>query len=379
MGPNVLSRFREPYPSDFSTASTLRHGLGSGLFVALFMVVAQPFGLANLAEGTRAVLYTGYALVTAGAIIAAGLVVPRLFPRWCREESWTAGRFILFAGGVMLLIGFASFAFTRRVFVANEIPLTHLGLSRVMAGTVLIGVFIIATITLFNQNRLLHRNTRIGEAANARIGAIAPRAGEAVPAPAGDAPPEMPRDGRENGSGLRQGPSSVRQAGVPGEARERGGEKPAGSSPVDEAAEATPRVPPVPAGAFPKTELSDAPAPLPELITLRVEDGRKSVRFRSSELVCLSADENYVEVRLQRDKDPVLLVRSTLSGLETQLAAFHPRLFRCHRAHLVNTARIRGVSGNAQGLRLRLEDRDEPVPVSRRYVEDFRRLVLPLL
>ncbi|MBP7864623.1 MAG: LytTR family transcriptional regulator [Acidobacteria bacterium] len=371
MTPHLLSRFREPYPSNFTAASSLRHGLGSGLFVVLFMVVAQPFGLGELAEEIRTVLYAGYGLVTAGAIGVTGLVVPRLFPRWCREEDWTAGRFILFAGGVMLLIGLASFAFTRQVFVAYGFPLTHLDLSRVMAGTVLIGVFIIATITLANQNRLLRRNTRIGEAANARLGVAGPRDGDAA-RPSDVAAPQEPGDEAPAGDG---GTRPLSATGGRGDEATEAPEK-ADVVPTDEAAGTAL---PAPAGPVPAQASPAAPAPLPEVITLVVEDGRKRLRFRSSELVGLSADENYVEVRLQREKEPVVLVRSTLAGLEAQLAAYHPRLFRCHRAHLVNTARIRGVTGNAQGLRLRLEGRDEPVPVSRRYVEEFRRRVLPLL
>lgn len=381
-----LNRFRDPYPSNFTAASTLVHGIGSGLFVVLFMVVAQPFGLASLAEEIRTVLYGGYGLITAGAIILSGLVVPLLFPRWCREENWTAGRFVLFAGGVMLLIGLASFEFTRRVFIAYELPLIHLGLTRVMAGTVLIGVFIIAVITLLDQNRLLRRNTRIGEAANARIGqgqgqpgaapdtgtarAEARCAGSGQVVPPSDTPGDRPGRTGDDGSPMDGGEGPVKPDAVrfepPTAAPTSASRRPA--PPDDGARRRLDAASPASAGVA-----------WPDVISLRVEDGRRDLRFRLDDLVCLSAEENYVEVRLQREKDPVLLVRSTLAGLEAQLAAFHPRLFRCHRTHLVNTAKIRNVSGNAQGLRLKLEGLDEPIPVSRRYVEEFRRLVLPML
>ncbi len=73
-----------------------------------------------------------------------------------------------------------------------------------------------------------------------------------------------------------------------------------------------------------------------------------------------------------------MLLRSSLTRIERQLRPFYPRLFRCHRAYIVNSARIVKVAGNAQGLKLTLKDAAAAIPVSRRYVDEFRRVIRDL-
>lgn len=47
-------------------------------------------------------------------------------------------------------------------------------------------------------------------------------------------------------------------------------------------------------------------------------------------------------------------------------------LLKCHRSYIVNTSKIENVSGNAQGLKLKLLDYDVLIPVSRSYIPLFK-------
>ncbi|GJM09876.1 MAG: hypothetical protein DHS20C11_21520 [Lysobacteraceae bacterium] len=75
----------------------------------------------------------------------------------------------------------------------------------------------------------------------------------------------------------------------------------------------------------------------------------------------------YVDDNLTMKKS---IERSTLQGIAEQ--ADSGSLIRCHRSFLVNMDHIASISGNAQGLLLALNDCDEPIPVSRRYIDLFR-------
>ena len=114
-------------------------------------------------------------------------------------------------------------------------------------------------------------------------------------------------------------------------------------------------------------------------VTLVAANGKDTVRSGVSSLLYVSAQENYVTVHYKKDKPTEALLRSSITGIEKQLSGFQPAFFRCHRTFIVNVAKIQNVSGNAQGLKLKLEDVALPIPVARRYVEEFRRVVVPRL
>jgi hypothetical protein len=58
--------------------------------------------------------------------------------------------------------------------------------------------------------------------------------------------------------------------------------------------------------------------------------------------------------------------RITLAAFEKQISANHLR--RCHRSYLVNLKKVANVAGNAQGLKLTIDNHPEPIPVSRKYI-----------
>ncbi len=114
-----------------------------------------------------------------------------------------------------------------------------------------------------------------------------------------------------------------------------------------------------------------AASPAPRL-TFVSDNGKERVEAELGEMLFLASEENYVAVHLQRGRLVRVLLRGSLSRMEDDLGGRFPRLFRCHRAFLVNLDKVQKVAGNAQGLRLTLPDVPEPIPVARRYVTEFR-------
>ncbi len=112
-----------------------------------------------------------------------------------------------------------------------------------------------------------------------------------------------------------------------------------------------------------------------ERLRITAENEKDSLDVILADLLCIQAEENYVRVHVRGETSPPPLLRSSLTRIERQLRSCHPPLFRCHRAWIVNTARIARVEGNAQGLKLTLKDAAGVIPVSRRYVHEFRRVI----
>lgn len=110
-------------------------------------------------------------------------------------------------------------------------------------------------------------------------------------------------------------------------------------------------------------------------VEILAENNRDVFRVGLDDLIYISAEENYVELFLKTQKLERRLIRSSLSRTEEQLKPFYPRLFRCHRTYMINVDKVVDVAGNAQGLKLTMEHIPTPIPVARRYVEEFRRII----
>jgi len=294
----IVAVLRSPYPADSSPNSDLIYGLACGLFVTLFFVAFEPFGF-NLVPATpRRTIFIGYGLVTCLAIVANGRLLPRLAPRFFREENWSTGKQILLMSWVTLVIGLVSFFLTEAIFRRQGLSTRWLRLWPVVLFTFFVAIFPITVIILLNFARLLRRSVRVVQEANQRLGH--PQAGAR---PEGEAPPQV------------------------------------------------------------------------EIVA---ENNKDTFRVALADLLYIQAEENYVQIYYVGEKPGRILLRSSLTRVERQLRSFYPRLFRCHRACIVNTARIVKVDGNAQGLRLTLKDATALTPVARRYVDEFRRVIRDL-
>ena len=285
-----------PYPADSSSLSFAFYGLGSGLFVGLFFTTFEPFGFSLLPESPRRALFIGYGMVTGLAIVANGLLAPRLRPRFFREENWNLGRQILWMCWVTLTIGLGCYLLSGAVCARYGLSSDWVRLRTIVLDTFIIAIFPITVINLANYARLLHRNASVVREANLRL------------------------------------------------------EDPA-SRPQPEERKAPPAV---------------------ELVA---ENGKDTLRVALDDLLFIQAEENYVQVHYRGNKPGRVLLRSTLTRVERQLRPFYPRLLRCHRARIVNTTQIAKVDGNAQGLKLTLKDAAVVIPVARRYVDEFRRVI----
>ncbi len=109
-------------------------------------------------------------------------------------------------------------------------------------------------------------------------------------------------------------------------------------------------------------------SPSKELITF------ESQSYPVSELLYFESNKNYLNIFLSQERK--LTIRLTIKEMEN-LLAMHPEFIRCHRAYIVNTNSIKKVEGNAQGLKLFLQDTSSFVPVSRSYIAKVDHVIRP--
>ncbi len=91
-----------------------------------------------------------------------------------------------------------------------------------------------------------------------------------------------------------------------------------------------------------------------------------------SNILFLESNRNYVVFNLNDEIS--LNARTTLQDVENQLKEY-PQFVRCHRAYIINMNKVQKVNGNAQGLKLTIQDSSFMVPVSRTYIPKIRHLL----
>ena len=102
----------------------------------------------------------------------------------------------------------------------------------------------------------------------------------------------------------------------------------------------------------------------------------ESVALDVSDLLYVEAVGNYVKVCHLRDGSlNVDMLRATSHQIEDELKPY-PMIVRCHRAFLVNLAKVRKVVSKAGKMQLIIEHSQEPVPVSRSNITHIKAAVL---
>ncbi len=107
-------------------------------------------------------------------------------------------------------------------------------------------------------------------------------------------------------------------------------------------------------------------------VALPIKNSTKSFELAVDSIIYVEAMQNYVSICYRNTDNSISkeLHRNTISAVEEALNDH--QIKRCHRSFLVNPSKIQSVSGNAQGLKLHFEEIDDTVPVSRKYIKEFR-------
>ena len=98
------------------------------------------------------------------------------------------------------------------------------------------------------------------------------------------------------------------------------------------------------------------------------------------DVLCVEAMQNYVLLHYHvRGEYKTQIIRSTMVQALQKLSTIEEaEIIRCHRSYVVNLLAVKDIKGNAQGLKLTLENVDEEqltVPVSRSYITDFKTAI----
>ncbi len=280
-----MHKLSRPFPEREGVWESLRTISVIGLFVAMFLFIVRPFGLAGSWRGLLPVCL-GFGLVTVVFGFVFDLLVRYVLRLRTDGPGWTLGKWIVLCIALVVWIGLGNYLYMN--MLSGRIWSGHIDLLYMLGYTAVIGFFPVLFSGLLVQMKAERQHEQ-----------------EAI--------------------GLHPRTATVR---------------------------------------------SEAKQP----ITLNALNGR-DFTVHAEDVRFVEAMQNYITVyHLHQGRIQKEVLRSTMAATEEQFAG--SPVLRCHRSYLVNADSITMVNGNAQGLRLQLQDVEgQEVPVSRPYIPKLRMLL----
>jgi hypothetical protein len=112
-----------------------------------------------------------------------------------------------------------------------------------------------------------------------------------------------------------------------------------------------------------------------KLILFESDYKKDNLSIKANSFICLRSANNYIEIfYLDEEKVVSQMVRCTLIK-SIELLTPYEFIFRCHRTFVINTNYIHKIEGNSQGYKLTFKNIDFQIPVSQKYLKDFKKLI----
>lgn len=149
----MLEKINKPYPFLLNRLYAI---VLIPLFVAVFMLLFQPFGLQSIPSEQKYWILLGYGLVTGIVLIVFLAVLPRLFSGVFSESGWTIWKQFIWILSMVLCIALANYAYSVKIFLGGWFGIK--GFLLFAAYTLLVAVIPVTGIILYRNFRLLKNN-----------------------------------------------------------------------------------------------------------------------------------------------------------------------------------------------------------------------------
>ena len=162
---NLLKKINNPYPRHL--LDEWRTAVYTSLFIGLFIVVFQPFGLQNTRIEYKEIILAGYGLVTFVVTLLTSWLKSFLFPRFFCEDTWTIKKELLSSGMTILNIGIANYLYSVAFSISSWSGFP--GFYQYVLYTFLIGLIPMTLMNFITENHYLKKNLEASGDINRQI------------------------------------------------------------------------------------------------------------------------------------------------------------------------------------------------------------------
>jgi hypothetical protein len=126
-----------------------------GIFIALFLLILQPFGISDWQTTDKTLKLLGYGLVSFIAPLIVHIIIVYVFQRKYSDQTWKVWHEIVGISVVLMTVAFGNMLYSAYL---NMYDISLKGYFGALITTLSIGVFPIAFHVLTKHNRLLKQN-----------------------------------------------------------------------------------------------------------------------------------------------------------------------------------------------------------------------------
>lgn len=114
-----VTYLKQLHPFEYNWKIKLRQAFVIGLFIAVFLIVFQPFGLSRVHAENKLMIMFGYGAITFLILLFDNILLRLVFPRLFKEEQWKVWKQLLFSCWIIFSIGLGNSAYTNLFFKFN--------------------------------------------------------------------------------------------------------------------------------------------------------------------------------------------------------------------------------------------------------------------
>lgn len=149
---NVWLYLKQPFPK--AETRKWRTVVLISLFVTLFLVLFQPFGIGQIESSRKLIFISGFGLVSFIVLTFDLIIIERLFVNFFREQNWYLYKEIIWLLYVVLSIGLGNVLY---VTLFSDQNLTLNNIINFQIVTSAVAIFPITIFAISKQNYLLNR------------------------------------------------------------------------------------------------------------------------------------------------------------------------------------------------------------------------------
>lgn len=150
----------QPYPLSDNKWKSI---ISISLFITIFMLVFEPFGLSGYRSDFRLYLEAGYGVVTLVVLIINLFVFPFFLNDWFEPREWSVLNQIVLQVWILFSIGLANFVYSSTFLVFSNGFYAFLVFQFY---TLVVGLIPILAITILHQNAMLSQNLKLATEMN---------------------------------------------------------------------------------------------------------------------------------------------------------------------------------------------------------------------
>jgi len=159
----IKEYIRQPYPL---FENRWRIILSISLFVSLFILIFQPFGISNYTGEFKPLFEAAYGIVTFIVLIIDLFLFPLFLDEWFDSQKWTVFKQMIWQVWILFSIGLGNFLYSSLFLRFTD------GLNAFLTFqfyTLVVGIIPILIITILHQNSLLSKNLKLAGEMNADL------------------------------------------------------------------------------------------------------------------------------------------------------------------------------------------------------------------